>query len=143
MTRQEVEQTAVSVMSTGYNCAETILRLATDHLGIPGDGASTRIATCFGGGVGRSHAEICGALSGAVMALGLAYGRDASDISCTQAHALASAFRQRFIEQFGSSCCATLRESLGRHEADPDCKRLVADTAGLLHEFLMEQRQSH
>ncbi len=141
MTRQEAEQTAFDMMTAGFNCAETLLGLAVSHLGVGADhGASMRLATCFGGGVGRSREELCGALSGAVMALGLAYGRDAADASPKVALGLAAEFRDRFRQRFGASVCREVLERLGPQENWSACKRLVADTAGMLHELFEEQR---
>ncbi|UJX41084.1 C-GCAxxG-C-C family protein [Desulfovibrio sp. JY] len=142
MTRQEVEQTAFSAMSTGYNCAETILHMAISHFGLADAGVSTRIATCFGGGIGRSHDGMCGALSGSIMALGLAYGRDAADQPPPVGLDMAADFRKRFIARFGSSCCRELLDRFGPQQGWTACKRLVAGTAGMLHETLMEQRRS-
>jgi C_GCAxxG_C_C family probable redox protein len=140
MTRQEAEQTAFELMATGYNCAESMLRTAVAHMGIAAEGVMLRMATCFGGGVGRSHEELCGALSGGIMALGLAYGRDAVEASPHAGLDLAAAFRNRFRQRFGASCCREVLDRLGPQENRAACKRLVADAAGLLHTLLDEQR---
>ncbi len=140
MTRQEAEQTAFELMATGYNCAESMLRTAVAHLAIPAEGGMLRMATCFGGGVGRSHEELCGALSGGIMALGLAYGRDAVETSPYAGLDLAAEFRNRFRQRFGASCCREVLDHLGPQENWAACKRLVADAAGLLHALLEEQR---
>jgi C_GCAxxG_C_C family probable redox protein len=142
MTRQEAEQTAFASMSAGYNCAETILHMAISHFGVADAGVSTRIATCFGGGIGRSHEGMCGALSGSIMALGLAYGRDAADQPPPVGLDLAADFRKRFIARFGSSCCKDLLAAFGPQQGWASCKRLVADTAGMLLDSLTEQRRS-
>jgi len=70
-------QKAVELFDSGYNCAEAVLFALTEKFSqktpfIP------RIATGFGGGVGRSG-SICGALSGAVMAVGLLRGCDKAE----------------------------------------------------------------
>ena len=68
-----------------------------------------RVATGFGGGV-AAHGEICGALVGAVMALGLVFGRDRADDAQAKAatservHRLLSPFEERF----GSVRCIDL-----------------------------------
>ena len=64
----------------------------------------------FGGGVGGSHAEMCGALSGAVMVLGLLYPHtEAGDTAAKkQVYAKSKEFRQRFEEIFGKTRCGEL-----------------------------------
>jgi C_GCAxxG_C_C family probable redox protein len=60
-----------------------------------------RVATCFGGGLGR-RGEICGALSGALIAVGLRYGRrkgegrEAKERSYGRAARIVDDFRERF-----------------------------------------------
>ena len=140
MTRQEVEQYAFATISSGMNCAESVLHTAMNQCGLPTDGTPTRIASCFGGGVGRSKDELCGALAGGLMALGLCFGRDVPGTSCELAYDLAAEFRERFIELHGSSKCRDLRECFGEQIEWAACRKLVAETTGLLHEILEEQR---
>ena len=56
-----------------------------------------RIATGFGGGMGK-QGEVCGAVSGGVMALGLVYGRQ--EVEDKQARELAYAKTTDFIHRF-------------------------------------------
>lgn len=70
----ETARKAVKLFDIGYNCAESVLLAVSGRFNkkspiIP------RVATGFGAGVGRSG-QICGALSGAVMAVGLLKGCD-------------------------------------------------------------------
>lgn len=58
----------------GFNCCESVLSALCDFLSIKAE-TIPRIATGFGGGVGHTG-DICGAVTGAVMALGLKHGRD-------------------------------------------------------------------
>jgi len=138
MTRQETEQYALTVMCSGHNCAESVLRTAVECLGIDSGGTPLRIATGFGGGVGRCKEELCGALAGGLMSLGLALGRDIAGTSADAACNAAAEFRRRFIELFGSSRCCDLLQAFGEQENWSACKRLVADTAGLLHDLAEE-----
>ncbi|KYK33824.1 MAG: C_GCAxxG_C_C family protein [Theionarchaea archaeon] len=57
---------------SGYNCAESVLLGLSDFLNEPCD-CIPRIATGFGGGM--KTGSVCGAVSGAVIAIGLHYGR--------------------------------------------------------------------
>jgi C_GCAxxG_C_C family probable redox protein len=140
MTRQEVEKRAFDIISSGRNCAESVLQTAILHFQIPSDGTPTRIASCFGGGVGRCQGELCGALAGGLMALGLAFGRDIAGTSCDVAYDLAAEFRKRFITRHGSSTCCDLLEGFGEQEDWSACKQLVADTSGMLLELIEQAR---
>ena len=66
-----------------------------------------RIATPFGGGIG-GRGEVCGAVIGSIMALGLKYGPEEPSQSNQQAYALAREFCQRFEEETGSLSCREL-----------------------------------
>ncbi|MFP4015204.1 MAG: C-GCAxxG-C-C family protein [Chitinispirillaceae bacterium] len=68
---------AAEYFQNGFNCAQSVLVPFADELGMPEDTA-LRIAGGFGAGMGRNQ-EVCGAVSGAVMAIGLVYGRGKYD----------------------------------------------------------------
>ena len=142
MTREEVEQLALDTMCSGLNCAETLVQVGARLGGIDAAGLVPRLATCFGGGLGRSQAELCGALAGGTMALGLLYGRDRPGESAETAVNLAAAFRQQFIERHGSSTCRELLAAFGPQENWSRCKELVAVTAGLLFELVEAERKN-
>jgi C_GCAxxG_C_C family probable redox protein len=57
----------------GFNCAESVLLALCQEMGIESP-FIPRIATGFGGGIGHTGG-ICGAVTGAVMALGIRFGR--------------------------------------------------------------------
>ena len=88
-----------------------------------------KIATGFGGGI--RDEEVCGAVTGAVMALGLIMGqKDDEDIDAKQkASDLTVEFNRRFKEKHGSLVCRDLK--------DKDiCQQLVEDGAEILDELL-------
>lgn len=70
MKRSEI---GVAKFSEGYNCAQAVLFSFCDELNLDNDTA-LRIACGFGAGMGRKE-EVCGAVSGGIMAIGLKYGR--------------------------------------------------------------------
>jgi len=57
----------------GYNCAQSVLYSYSETLDVDPD-LALRIATGFGGGMGRKQ-EVCGAVTGGIMVLGLLHGR--------------------------------------------------------------------
>lgn len=73
MKRQEaLVNRAVQLFNDGFNCAQSSFKALCEHWGIPGN---PKVATCFGGGIGRTGAA-CGILTGSLMALGLLVGND-------------------------------------------------------------------
>lgn len=64
---------AVAKFTEGYNCSQSVLYACHGRLGLD-PSASLKLACGFGDGIGRCQ-EICGALSGGIMALSLRYGR--------------------------------------------------------------------
>ena len=68
-----------------------------------------RIATGFGAGMGR-HGETCGALVGAIMALGLKFGRvdSANSQAKMTTYDKVEALMGAFKEQFGTATCCDL-----------------------------------
>jgi C_GCAxxG_C_C family probable redox protein len=102
-----------------------------------------RWAGGLAGGVGSSHQELCGALSGGVLVIGGLWGRDLPEGElhlCREATVL---FRSRFLNEFGSTQCAALREHMFADGGLGSCERLTERAARILMEVLSElQAQS-
>ncbi len=69
-----IKKRAGKNFSLGYNCAECVFEAVTNIVdtGLPKE--ALRVATGFGGGVGL-YGDTCGALAGAVLAVGAVHGR--------------------------------------------------------------------
>lgn len=98
---------AVNIFSSGFNCAQAVLAAFCEPLGLNRPTA-LKAASGYGGGLG-CQGEICGALSGAVMALGLKFGSAEADSSAKaetyrKTHQLAEEFKLRT----GSMYCRDL-----------------------------------
>ncbi|MDZ4121855.1 MAG: C-GCAxxG-C-C family protein, partial [Candidatus Cloacimonadaceae bacterium] len=63
---------------TGCNCAQSVLIQFCEEYGLPVETAQ-KLASGFGGGM--CHGRTCGALSGAIMVLGLAQGFSGTEAS--------------------------------------------------------------
>jgi C_GCAxxG_C_C family probable redox protein len=107
---------AAARMEQGFNCAQAVLGAFAADFGLDQETAM-RLASPFGGGMGRT-AGICGAVSGALMVLGLRYGmaRPEDRQAKEQAYRLAAAFIDRFEASQGSVAC---RQLLGRDISTP------------------------
>ena len=110
------KEKAVESFLNGYNCSQAVFGAFSDSLGLDRD-VALRISTGFGGGCRRG--EICGAASGALMALGLGYGQHVQGDQETKdrAYALTRDFLARFEAETGSVRC---KEILGYDLSDPE-----------------------
>ena len=99
---------AERLFKEGYNCSQSVVLAFSDVTGMDDDTAA-RLASSFGGGLGRMR-EVCGAVSGAAMVLGLVRGySDPLDSEAKKAHyALIREFANRFRERNGSIICREL-----------------------------------
>lgn len=115
-----IEEQAKHYFNTGYNCAESVLLAVCRESGYSESGIIKfipRMATGFGGGIAR-NGGICGALSGGVMALGLALGRDDAKESRDPCYPAADRFYSEFVERFGHSSCRELTGLDMKNETD-------------------------
>ncbi len=108
MSAEKASKIAVDHFGNGFNCAESVLLGVTEALGIESE-CVPKIATPFGGGMGR-YGEVCGAITGAMMALGLKSGRESADDTATRGEVYAKVVRlmRAFEIEYGSVGCRTL-----------------------------------
>ena len=101
---------AVEKLLQGYNCAQAVLHANCTKLGFPHDTA-LQLACGFGAGMGRTE-EVCGAVTGGVIALGLRYGRGEAedDAKTEETYERTRAFMERFAARHGSVICRELIE---------------------------------
>lgn len=98
---------AVQRFQQGYACSQAVFS-ALAHRGALPDDVALRIAAPFGGGVSHTG-QICGSVSGALLALGLLRGSDQPDPAAKQrTYALAQQFIARFKASHGSVLCTEL-----------------------------------
>lgn len=107
---------AVELFKSGYNCSQAVFGAFNEELGIDFDTA-VKISSSFGGGMGRMR-EVCGALTGSFMALGmLEGGYDARDNKAKAEHYKnVQELAEKFRQQNGSIIC---RELLGLGADNP------------------------
>lgn len=104
---------------SGFNCTQAVLTAFAPDFGLDEDTA-LRIATHFGGGARAG--ELCGAVSGALLVLGLDCGySDSSDTEAIKDGCSKSTeFNRRFTERCGNLVC---RELLGCDIGIPEKKK--------------------
>jgi C_GCAxxG_C_C family probable redox protein len=106
MNRNDTALFAVSKFLSGYNCAESVLLTVARHHGLR-SAFIPKIATPFGGGIARSG-SICGCVTGALMSVGLKYGRTQHTEDKEKAYVAAASFLNSFERRFGSIICYEL-----------------------------------
>lgn len=104
----------------GFNCSQAILSAYGPELGLDRDTA-LRVSGAFGGGMGKTG-NICGAVTGAIMVIGLKCASiDARDKKARkQTNDLAREFLSAFEARNGTIIC---RELLGCDINSPDAKK--------------------
>ncbi len=144
---------AAAFFQGGYNCAQSLAAAFAPRFGLA-PGMAARLAAPFGAGIAR-RAETCGAVSGALMVLGLAAGnaglgdRDAKE----RAYRLGQEFMRRFQEIHGALECRRLQGydlgspdelQLARQAGvfDDICPGLVRSAAGLVESMLSDIAQA-
>ena len=113
-----------------YNCCQAVVSVFAEDLGYD-EAACMRAATYFRGGM--QMGSVCGAVTGALMALGLAGLDDA---------AVANAFVRRVREAHGGTveCRELLRENAVRGgEKLPHCNAMIQECVGYAEAILAEQ----
>lgn len=138
MDSREAERRAASLHAGGFNCAESVLTAVLEQAGLAGNEVVPKIATCFGGGIGRTHEDVCGALVGGLMAVGCLLGRTEQGADWDRAAQTAVEIRDRFSEPFPSSRCGDIRTAFGSDEAEvrARCHQLSGTTAALVCEVI-------
>jgi C_GCAxxG_C_C family probable redox protein len=136
---------SVALFKEGFNCAQAVL--ATYGAGLERETA-LRLAAPFGGGMGDTG-EVCGAVTGALMAIGLVHGntsaRDMRGIIKVQG--LTRELIRRFSSLHGSTLCRELlgcdigtkegmKEAGKRRLFVTSCPEFVRDVSELLDEML-------
>lgn len=116
---EEIGNAAYRYEKQYHGCSQCGLKALQEHLSL-GDELTFKAASAFAGGVARMG-DMCGALTGGIMAIGLAFGRDKMELMSDQpqwlrAPELSGEFYERFRNEFGSVKCREIQESIfGRY----------------------------
>jgi len=107
MTRTE---RAAALHAGGSACSQSVFCVFAGDFGLD-EALAHRLATGLGGGCGRKQ-YLCGAVSGAVLVLGLAFGSEtgAGKAAKEECYAKVHAFIEAIEAEYGSSECKVLLE---------------------------------
>lgn len=101
-----VRISAEAFFASGLFCAESVVMAVAQAEGVD-SALLPRAASAFCSGMGRTCGP-CGALTGAVMAVGLALGRSNASQSIQPAYNATQRLVREFEERFGSRDCQAL-----------------------------------
>jgi C_GCAxxG_C_C family probable redox protein len=115
----------------GLNCAETMLSVANEELKLGLDKNAILLAAGFGGGMGVGN--VCGALTGSIMALGKLYVKERAHES-TRIRDVEAKLIGAFEKEFGTLLCTPIKDKYFHPE--DRCKAVVVKAAQLFEELL-------
>jgi C_GCAxxG_C_C family probable redox protein len=136
MENKEIRKKVYGHYESGFHCAEVITKTVLEMFSQKPHPEATKAASVFGGGIGGSTEELCGAFTGGVIALGYLLGRDAPGDNMRDAGGLVKEFKSRFLNQFGSLNCRKLLFDFDEQENPLGCVKLTAETSVILANLL-------
>jgi len=100
---------ALQIFYKGFNCSQAVCSVFCKEIGLSKQ-VALKISCGFGGGM--REGEVCGAVTGAIMMIGLKYGQDSEDDkeSKVNTYKIVKEFNKRFKDINGTIIC---RELLG------------------------------
>ena len=146
----ERAQKAMALFKEGYNCAQAVFLAFSDKYDMD-EKAAARLASSFGGGLGRMR-EVCGAVSGMAMVAGMLYGYESpTDFdNKTQHYARIQELAGEFTKENGSIICKELlgltqkegthvpEKRTGEYYKKRPCGELVGMAAAVMEAYIRE-----
>ena len=126
----DIREKALDYHKKGYNCAQAVIAACSELTGLD---EKTALAISAGFGGGLRSGEVCGAISGAVMALSMAYPFvDGSDAEAKQKIAeLAKQCVAAAAEKYGKVRCSELKGNI-------DCNEIICFMAETAEKMVRE-----
>jgi len=116
---------ALEYFRNKFNCSQSVLTPFGTEFNLSAD-ECLKIATAFGGGMGRQQ-QTCGAVTGALMAIGLKYGKGINDDEVKKqfTYSKTREFFEEFIKLHGSTNCRELLDGLDM--TDPEEHKIIME----------------
>lgn len=138
---------ALETFAKGFSCSQAVLASHSEDYGLDAEMA-LRVAGAFGGGMGHIG-ETCGAVTGALMLIGLKYGKTREDDAEAKerTYAAVKEYTDAFKKEHGSIRCKDLidydisvkEELVAAREAGvfkTRCPLLIGDSIELVEKLL-------
>jgi C_GCAxxG_C_C family probable redox protein len=135
---------ALEYFRNRFNCSQSVFAVFGKDYGLSEDNC-LKISCAFGGGMGRQQ-HTCGAVTGALMAIGLKYGKALNDPEekKQETYLKTRELFRRFTELNGSVNCKVLLDGLDMNDPDDNqrimerklfdirCEKYVADAVKIV-----------
>lgn len=149
-----LDQRVAQVMEKSHNCAQSTFYALSEQFGLGGDDVLKALTPLPGI---AERGETCGAITGALMAMGMIYGRDQLDDWEKYRSSLVptNAFCEKFESEMGTtSCCEIQEKAFGtsfnlmdpeqlqefqRAGATTKCTKVVQKACRLAAEIILEE----
>lgn len=136
----DVRKTAEEYFARGeFFCSESVIHTINELLGWPYDSSITHLASGFPIGIGKSGC-VCGAISGGVMALGMAFGRNHGEPMNPKMLPIAAELHDHIKNIYRSTCCRVMTKDFDFEspERKAHCVRITGEVAAWLTQRLLE-----
>ena len=148
MDRQEAIEQAMRYVEDGFLCVEAVLKTLADMKGVDSE-YIPGIASGMAAGVARTS-QICGAVSGAILGLGLWFGRNEPVTSDRKPYWYSRLFIDRWMETHNSTNCSMLLgidldvpagyEKFNEENMwENKCQLYIREAVGLAYDILVEE----
>lgn len=141
---------ANEIFEQKYHCSQAVLAAFASELGIT-EAQALRLGGCFGGGMRKG--EVCGAVTGALMALGLKYGQcEVEDLeSRYKTNDVTDKMLERFKNENGSYICKELlgcdlstqegiEQAIEKKLFTEFCPKMVASATQIAEELMKDEK---
>jgi C_GCAxxG_C_C family probable redox protein len=139
---------AVEYFRNKFNCSQAVFTVFGTEYGMS-ENECLKVACAFGGGMGRQLLT-CGAVTGAMMALGLKYGKGLidSEEQKQQTYSKTRELFAEFIKLHGSTNCRELLDGLDMNNSedhkkiielrlfDVECEKYVTDSVIIVDKIM-------
>jgi len=139
MNEKQIKEMVLKNYEEGYHCAEAIYNTIYSLFGEDKTSAC-ETASGFCGGIGGCKEDVCGALSGGIIALGALYGRKKGGEDISRLVSLSAELRQRFVMVFKTTVCRDVIDNLDTMPEYDGCRDLTAKVTWMLYNLIRQER---
>lgn len=133
------KEIALETHNKGFNCAQSVFAALCNDVGVDREEA-LKLSACFGGGM--RCGEVCGAVTGALMVIGMKYGStEDNDLDNKQFVGTKTLeFIKKFKARNNAILCRELLENSNRQtgSARKICPSLITNAVEIAEEMLAE-----
>lgn len=142
MDPKNIIENGMHYFANGFSCSEASLQAGAEYFGVASD-CTPAVAAVFGGGV-KERGQICGAVSGTLMLIGLLYGKRTLGESNDRARQKAEEFLSFCEETWGTLLCREITGvDLRAPETTPEKKKELESICNpLFQEILLWQTRN-